>query len=199
VNLILPKPDEETAAVAAELLAGRALIRQSSAARRPAGALANAVEIAAFIAGRHPERDDKVRSAIRLNARCRALYHAMLRENAVGHVPLARAAASADGDGQRAFKAKIADAEVPGRIALRSSGARPGRVYLAIEIESRLAFACLALDVPDGHPAADQLDGVRLLFDPPLRGRIELTRSADDPLIAGLRDPGIGIFLMPAP
>lgn len=199
MSLTLPVPDDETRGLAAELLAGRTLIRQSNERQSRKAPVSNAIEISAYIAGRHPERDDKVRSAIRLNARCRALYHAILREQSVAHVPLARAAASADSDGQRAFKAKMADAEVPGQISLRSSDARPGRVYLAIEIESPLAFSCLALDVPDEHPASEQLDGLRLHFDPPLKGRIELTRSADDPLIAGLRDPGIGIYLMPAP
>lgn len=197
--IILSKLDDESRNLALDLLAGQSLLDQTAIDRQEnrLPPIATASELGRFIAGDMAQQS-KIERAIRFNVRCRRLYRDMLAERSTAYVPSARAAASPSMTGPRAFKARIAERDVPGQIDQRPSEARPGRIYLTITIASNQTYSGLALDVPEDHPRCAELAGLQLQFEPPLQGRIEVMKSADAPILAGLADPAIGIFLIPA-
>lgn len=189
--IVVPIPDQPTATAVAKRLAGRDLIDRARAARRRGDGppVLTFSELLAYVHGRCPGRDQRVREALRHNAALRHRYHAMLQRHAAATLPALRAAASDTTELSRSF-----DIEGKrGLVTVTLLTAKPGHVLLSVAFPAPPRLRSLDVTAPEGHPRLAAFAGLRLPLAARAAETIELVLPAEDPIVAALLDPDVTI------
>ncbi len=191
--IVVPAPDQPTLAAAAERLAGLDLLDRATAARQRADVppVVTYSELLAYVHGRCPGRDLRVRLAIRHDAALRQRYHALVAATAATALPALRAAASGTAELSRSFDL----AGKRGTVTIQPLTVKPDHVLLTIAFPAPPRLRSLEVEVPEGHPRLAEFAGLRLRLSERVDEAVELVLERGDPIVAALFDPDVRIAL----